>query len=206
MGKHDIATLEGRKQLKQATPQTRLDYVHTENCRVLPSRDALLQRLARDGVAAEVGAAFGDFTASILMLNKPRCLHLIDSWESSRYEEGLKKIRTRFEKEITAERLVLNRGYSTDELKKFDDAYFDWVYIDTNHSFGTTFAELELSAKKVKPDGMIAGHDFCTGNVIDPVPYGVIEACAKFCVEHGWQYRYLTLESHGHFSFCLSKI
>ncbi len=95
---------------------------------------------------------------------------------------------------------------STDVLKTFKDEYFDWIYIDTIHSFNITYAELMLSAQKVKRDGYILGHDFCTGNVITPVPYGVIEAVNKFCVEFEYRYRYLTLESHGHFSFCLQRI
>lgn len=68
----------------------------------------------------------------------------------------------------------------------FEDSFFDWVYIDTDHSYCTTWNELLLCNKKVKPDGLIVGHGFCTGNVVTPVPYGVIEAVNKFCVEYNW--------------------
>jgi hypothetical protein len=91
-------------------------------------------------------------------------------------------------------------------LQQFPEAYFDWLYIDTDHSFATTARELEIAMHKVKPSGRIMGHDFCIGNVVTPVVYGVVQACNKFCVDHGWRYEYLTLESHGHFSFSLKRI
>lgn len=97
------------------------------------------------------------------------------------------------------------RGKSIDMLEAFPDEALDWVYIDTDYSFHSTFAELKIAASKVKAQGIIAGHDFCTGNVVTPVPYGVVEACAKFVVDFDWSYRYITLESDGHFSFALQK-
>lgn len=198
--------IEQRRDLKARTPQTRLTLAHTENCRVLPDRRILLNRLPPNGIAAEVGAAFGKYTTHILAENNPNELYLIDSWESDRYAAGMEAIKQTFATEIEAGILHLRRGYSTEKLAEFPEHFFDWVYIDTNHSYGTTWKELQLCHERVKPHGRIAGHDFCTGNVIDPVPYGVIEACAQFCVEYGWQYEYITLESHGHFSFCLKRL
>lgn len=199
-------TVEQRRELKTRTPQTRLQLIHTENCRALPDRGMLLARLPQGGIAAEIGAAFGDYTKHIFAQNKPRELYLLDSWDSARYVAGMEAIKRNFAAEIEAGRLHLRQGFSTDKLAEFPNEFFDWVYIDTNHSYGTTWKELQLCHECVKPDGRIAGHDFCTGNVIDPVPYGVIEACARFCVQYGWQYEYITLESHGHFSFCLKRL
>lgn len=201
-----MSTKEERRALKQGTPSTTLQVFHTENCRVLPHRGELLYRLPQRGVAAEVGAAFGAYTAEIMAKNKPQELYLIDSWESERYKSGLDRIQDKFKAQIEAGHLHIRQGYSTERLAEFPSSFFDWIYIDTNHSFGTTWKELLLCNEKVKPEGRIAGHDFCTGNVIEPVPYGVIEACAKFCVDCGWQYEYLTIESHGHFSFCLKRL
>ena len=195
-----------RRRLAAKVPQFDLDNCHTENCRVLADRQELLKRLPRHGVAAEIGAAFGDFTAEILKLAAPSKLHLIDAWDTERYRQGMETIKEKLPAEIAAEKVVLNQGYSTDILAQFDDDYFDWVYIDTNHSYRTTYQELLLSARKVKPDGLIAGHDFCTGNAAKALPYGVVEACAEFCVKFGWQHRYLALDPGGHFSFCLARM
>ena len=201
-----MSTRKQRRTLKQGMPSTTLRFFHTENCRVLPDRSELLYRLPQRGVAAEIGAAFGDYTAEIMEKNRPRELHLIDAWASDRYKSGLEGIRDKFSAEIEAGLIHLQQGLSTERLVQFPNDFFDWVYIDTNHSFAVTWEELQLCNDKVKDEGRIAGHDFCTGNVVKPVPYGVIEACAKFCVDYGWQYEYLTLESHGHFSFCLKRL
>lgn len=173
---------------------------------MLPDRSELLYRLPQKGVAAEVGAAFGAYTADIIAKNKPQELYLIDSWKAERYKSGLERIQKKFKTQIEAGRIHLRQGFSTEQLAEFPDGFFDWVYVDTNHSFKTTWEELRLCNDKVKREGRIAGHDFCTGNVVEPVPYGVVEACAKFCLDYGWQYEYIALESHGHFSFCLKRL
>lgn len=195
-----------RQELKAKMPRTVLDVRHTENCRVLPTREELLYRIASGGIAAEVGVAFGDFTASILENNRPEQLHLIDAWEGERFGSGLDKIKSKFAKQLDEKKLKISRGYSNKVLSEYADDYFDWVYIDTNHSFGTTWTKLKICHEKVKKHGRIAGHDFCTGNVVTPVPYGVVEACNHFCVKFGWQYEYITLDSDGHFSFCLMRM
>lgn len=198
--------IEWRKGYKASLPAATLQPKHTQACRVLPDRETLLSYLPRNGVCAEIGAAYGDYTASILALNKPKALHLIDAWDSDRYRIGLEQIREKFKLDISEKRLFIHQGYSTQQLMTFEDNFFDWVYIDTDHSYKTTWEELLLCDKKVKAGGLIAGHDFCTGNVVTPVPYGVIEAVTKFCVEYDWQYEFITLESHGHFSFCLKRL
>ncbi len=83
---------------------------------------------------------------------------------------------------------------------------FDWIYLDTDHSYETTLSELRLAAPKLKPGGLLAGHDYCTGNVITPVPYGVVEACHRFCVEAGWRFRFIALEERGRNSFALARL
>jgi len=201
-----MSTKEERRAIKSAMTNTHLSLHHTENCRVLPNRNELLYRIASNGTAAEIGAAFGNFSGEILSRNRPKELHLIDAWAGERYEAGLAKIKECFPKEIASGRLKIHRGLSIEKLPEFADGFFDWVYIDTNHSYGTTWKELQISHSKVKSSGRIAGHDFCTGNVIDPVPYGVVEAVTKFCKDYHWQFEYLTVESNGHFSFCLMRI
>ena len=195
-----------RTAAKAAMPMADLDGAHTENCRVLPDRRHLLRRLPQGGIAAEIGAAFGDFSKEIFALNQPAQLHLIDAWVTERYRKGLDQIKDDLADKIAADALLIHQGYSTERLAECADDFFDWVYIDTNHTYETTYQELVLSAQKTKPQGLIAGHDFCTGNIVKPVLYGVVQAVNEFCVKHGWQYRYITLESHGHFSFCLGRI
>lgn len=197
---------EKRDVVELDTPRTVLDHVHTRNCRVLPTRMHLLGCLPRGGVAAEIGVAFGDFTKEILARNKPEKLHLVDAWDTDRFRRGLAQIREQFSSQISRGTIEINQGLSTDRLAEFPDDYFDWVYIDTDHSYATTRQELRLAAQKTRKGGYIAGHDFTSGNPAKGLRYGVIGACHEFCVAEGWEYAYLTLEPSGHFSFALVEL
>lgn len=42
---------------------------------------------------------------------------------------------------------------------KYPDDYFDFVFIDTGHTFELTKAEIRLWIRKVKHGGILAGHD-----------------------------------------------
>jgi hypothetical protein len=199
-------TVAFRRDLRRRTPQVQLREEHTRNCVVLPDRKALLARLPAGGVAAEVGVAFGDYTDAILRINRPKLLHLIDPWSTERYREGLAAIRARHGDSIAAGGVCIHEGLSTDVLATFPEGYFDWVYIDTDHSYETTLAELRIAAPRIRAGGFIAGHDYCTGNVVAPWPYGVVEACHAFCVEAGWRFRFLALEARGRNSFALARL
>ena len=179
---------------------------HTEGGRLVSSREALLDAIPKGGIAAEIGVSGGDFAAEILARCAVRRLHLIDPWIGARYEPDLERVQSRFADEIAAGTVEINRGFSETVLAGFPDAYFDWVYIDSDHSFVITRSELAIARHKVKPGGRIAGHDFCLGNIRKSLRYGVIQAVNDFCVEHDWGYEYLTVESHGHFSFCIRAL
>ncbi|MEX0773138.1 MAG: class I SAM-dependent methyltransferase, partial [Balneolales bacterium] len=83
--------------------------------------------------------------------------------------------------------------------------YFDWIYIDTDHSYETTRDELRLYASKVKQGGIIAGHDYVKGNWITTYRYGVIEAVHEFCVNNDWELIYLTAEPIENQSFAIRR-
>ena len=202
----DVEGIAARRAQRRKTPTVRLDAEHTRDCQVLPDRETLMARLPEGGVAAELGVAFGDYTDVILERNRPGKLHLVDPWDSDRYREGLAAIRSRHAAAIASGLIEIHRGYSTDVLATFPDRAFDWIYIDTDHSYALTLAELRMAAPKIKPGGFLAGHDYCTGNVMTPVPYGVVEACHMFCVEAGWRFQYIALEERGRNSFALTRL
>ena len=201
-----MKTAQERRKIKDAMQQTRLDLLHTQNCRVLPNRNVMLDLMPKGERVAEIGVAFGEFSEEILRRCEPKRLYLVDAWATKRYRDGLQKIQENYADLINDKKVIVLKGLSTDVLKDFQPDALDWVYIDTNHSYGTTLSELELCHKIVTPCGRIAGHDFCTGNVVDAIPYGVVEAVTKFCKDYDWQFEFLTVESRGDFSFCLKRI
>lgn len=189
----------------EAMPLMDLQSFHTEGTKVLPNRLALLEQLPQQAVVAEIGVADGDFSSEILKRCHPARLHLIDLWQSDRYRDGKHKVELRFKSEINSGQVVLNRGFSTSALKIFADNTFDWVYIDTDHTYLTTAQELLLAERIVKPGGQILGHDFCTASAGRGVVYGVVQAVNEFCVKRTWCFDYIALDPSGHFSFCLSR-
>jgi len=55
---------------------------------------------------------------------------------------------------------TLIRGYSTEIVNQFDDNSLDFVYIDGNHDLRHTVDDIDDWSKKVRPGGIIAGHDY----------------------------------------------
>ena len=67
-------------------------------------------------------------------------------------------------------------------------------------------AELRAYAPKLRPGGIMAGHDYSMGNWVKGFRYGVIEAVHEFCVEHDWELRYLTVQRLERPSFAISHL
>lgn len=188
-------------------PSVPLSREHMKNCELLLNRSEMLSKLKKGGKVAEIGVAQGDFSELILKITEPDSLHLIDVWNSRTYNEGLfKKVTSRFRELIDKGRIRIHRKLSIDASGDFEDDYFDWIYIDTTHSYDTTREELARYASKVKSDGIIAGHDYTMGNWNSLNRYGVIEAVHEFCVKYGWELAYLTVEPAENQSFAIRRI
>lgn len=61
------------------------------------------------------------------------------------------------------DKLVVTRGYSYDELPKFQNDFFDIIYIDGNHEFTYVMADAILSFAKLKVGGYMIFDDYNTG-------------------------------------------
>jgi len=187
-------------------PPFSLQKKHISNTRLLEDRIALLHLLPKNGIVAELGVDQGDFSKEILKICAPRKLHLVDLWNSKRYnQEKRRSVEKRFEQEVDNGQVTINIGLSTEVVRDFPDNYFDWIYIDTDHSYKTTAAELASYLPKMKEGGIICGHDYIVGNWDGMVKYGVIEAVTEFCNKQKWEIQYLTTENNIFPSFALKK-
>lgn len=132
---------------------------------------------------------------------------MIDIWGSERYHTGLYDVVAgKFAALVATQQVQIHRKRSTEAAADFQVEYFDWIYIDTDHSYATTREELLQFAPKVKQDGIIAGHDYSMGNWSTSYRYGVIEAVHEFCVKHEWELVYLTVEPTEKQSFAIRRI
>jgi len=142
-------------------------------------RGFLLKMLPKNTTCVEIGVHQGDFSSQVLRIVRPKEFHLIDPWkyeESEIYKDAwyggkakggqvemdkrYEAVCTRFKTDIFSRKVKVHRGYSSDFLSKFPDAYFDWVYIDGNHLYEFVKQDLELAFKKTKPGGYITGDDY----------------------------------------------
>ena len=194
-------------EIEETLPKYELSEKHIKNLKAVTNRNSLAGLLPKGGIVAELGVADGNFSQVISKQALPEKLHLIDTWDSERYSINLRrKLERTLQKEVENGRVEIHTGHSLKVGELFPDSYFDWVYIDTDHSYHTTLAELELYGKKVRKGGFIAGHDFIKGNWSGMVRYGVIESVYEFCVKYDWEIIYLTMELNSNPSFAIKEI
>lgn len=196
-----------REKLFSDYPHQDFEDKHVQHLVSLKDRTELLRRMPTHAVVAEIGVNEGDFSEKILSLCAPQKLVLIDVWASKRYHGGLfDKVKNRFAAQLSNGSMEIIRDLSFGAIASCADGYFDWVYLDTDHTYHTTRRELELLRPKMKKGGIIAGHDYIIGNWNAGHRYGVVEAVREFCLKYNWEMIYLTHELSDHPSFAIREI
>lgn len=148
-------------------------------------RKKLLSLLPKNGVCAEIGVWRGEFSGFIIKHTTPEKLYLIDPWKfqpkmgGTWYGGQLAKSQKDMDAiyNIVCERfsnndnIVIDRDYSENAVKNFDDEYFDWIYIDGDHTYKGVIKDLTLYYPKIKKNGFITGDDFDLTDVRKAVRY-----------------------------------
>lgn len=171
--------------------------------RLFKRRGRMIRALPHNAVVVEVGVDRGEFSNLILSKTSPAKLHLIDCWEEhhealdyphdcfyanqEQHQSNYELVKSSFADRIASGQVEVHRGYSVPVLETFADASIDWVYLDANHSYEAVSTELEVLRRKVKPGGVIAGHDYIDTPFWKARNFGVVEAVDEFCAEHGWE-------------------
>lgn len=177
------------------------------NGSILANREHLLEVLPKNGIIAEIGVDNGFFTEQIINIAKPKKLYLIDSWSSKRYGQNkFEFVKNKFSQEIKNKKIEILRSNSIDTAELFQNNYFDWIYIDTDHSYSTTVQELNAYENKIKDNGFICGHDYVMGNWSKSNKYGVIESVAEFTCKKNWKLVYWTSDFTENNSFAIQRI
>jgi len=117
----------------------------------------------------EVGVDRGLFSEVLCKDNPNLHLNCVDPWASLAYEPNtyINEKQPYFDEcyEETVKRLApynctIIRKTSMDALSDFEDNSLDFVYIDANHDFLNFTQDLHYWMKKVRPGGIISGHDY----------------------------------------------
>jgi len=125
-----------------------------------------LKYINKGDICAEVGVWEGHLTAKILK-HKPLKLHLIDPWKTqdvigrcySIEQEKLNKIYENVSNKFgKLSNVEIHREFSTNV--SFSTQYFDWVYIDADHSYDAVKKDLEFYYPLMKEGGYLCGDDY----------------------------------------------
>ncbi len=170
-------------------------------------REQLLRRFGEanpeEGTTiVEVGVYEGDFSAQILEFCPASRLCAVDPWahQSAGYndpcnleQEAFDELYVKCRNRLLGSQRVMEDGRPRVNLVRLPSAEaaqllvgpYDLIYLDGNHSFAGIREDIELWYPKVKPGGILAGHDY-THNP-DPDVCGVIPAVQRFVKQHGLQ-------------------
>lgn len=123
--------------------------------------DELCKNLNKKMVACEIGSFAG--VSSNLIAKYVKKLYCIDAWQPYPEvpTEYIIEAEKRFDKIASKNpNIIKKKGDSIDVLLTFKDKFFDFIYIDSAHHFEQVYKEIGLCLTKVKPNGIIAGHDY----------------------------------------------
>jgi len=169
-------------------PLPRLRPERLRDCLLLPSRQDMLVHLPTRGVCAEIGTQEGRFAESIWTITKPQELHLFDL-----YDEPL---RVRSSGLLEQPGVQLHLGDSSANLATFPDDYFDWIYVDGDHSYDGVMRDIAVAQTRVKPGGLLIFNDFTIWSPAECCDYGVPYAVCEFVEQYDWDFVYFALHPH----------
>ena len=160
----------------------------------------LKENLNKQSSVLEVGTHAGDFAEHILKNYDPFSLHLIDIFtqydfavegEPRFYPETHEQfVRNRFKDhpEVKVHNGMGYRFMVTIKMNRIED--FDFIYLDSNHSYMNVLHELGTAKNLLAPGGVIAINDYCNYGLFtkhdyeslkwDDVHIGVIPAVNYF--------------------------
>jgi Methyltransferase domain len=162
------------------TYNRRYRFTYRRTIRRMPSRDelpALLNARGLHGRGAEIGVKLGVYSDELLSNWHGKQLVSIDPWLSADpdeyvdrsnvsqdefehyYEETRKRLRDH------GSRSSIWRMTSLEAAAKVRDHSFDFVYIDARHDYESVKEDLEAWCAKVRPGGILAGHDYVDGDL-----------------------------------------
>lgn len=146
---------------------------------------AFLTERGLTGQAVEVGTHRGMF-ARTLLKHWPGTLHCVDPWKNppgyevqAQYLEGSTGDRDADYRQAAhyladfGDRVRLLRMTSAKAAGRFKGGSLDFAYLDGDHSFDAVRDDLSLWWPKIRPGGVLAGHDIiCPGPPGRPDDWG----------------------------------
>lgn len=118
----------------------------------------------------EIGSYAGSSTLIFLESGNVKGLVAVDPWDNDLIEEmvarhgrQMDRVREIFVEDVASKHPEVEMLVMTSEaaVRQVGDRKFDFVYIDGDHAYESCRQDIELWLPKVRPGGMIGGHDYC---------------------------------------------
>jgi len=153
-------------------------------------RQEVVNLISEGAVCAEVGVFKGDY-ANEMLKKSPSKLHLIDPWKSikdfpARWhalpQADMDIIKASVFDRFSSHPVVeISEKFSADAVVDFEDAYFDFIYIDANHSYEYVKSDLNNWWPKLKSGGFICGNAYQNNAYqVEVLDFGVVRAVDEF--------------------------
>lgn len=117
----------------------------------------------------EVGVAWGWYSSVLMAANPQMQLDGVDPWfrqkgyrdytRGATFEKLLDEAHSRLDQ---YHNFTFVRKTSMDAVEDYKDNSLDFVYIDADHSFKQVTDDIHEWLQKVRPGGIISGHDYAT--------------------------------------------
>lgn len=198
------ATPAPEKSVERATPETpgvcEMKRAHLAGVKLYANRTELIESLAGELTGAriaEIGVLLGDFSEVMLNAFRPKefvafdlfDLHLSDHpWAVSHARAFNGKSHLEYYRQrVAGHNVRIEMGFSDKCLARYNDSYFDMIYVDGDHSVKGVKADADVAMNKVKPSGLLVFNDYIMydWNVGDF--YGVVPVVNELVVNHGYR-------------------
>lgn len=117
-------------------------------------------------IGVEVGIEVGLYSEILCQANPELELHAVDPWKTySSYREHvtqakLDQMYIEARERLTPYNCEIIRQFSMDAVELFEPNSLDFIYIDGNHSLRYITQDICEWSKRVRPGGIVSGHDF----------------------------------------------
>lgn len=140
----------------------------------------------------EVGVREGHYSKFILDNTKVKKLYAVDPWEYNpelaNPEQAYAQCRDFLSPHGLRAEMV--KGYGPEVCSKFENESLDFVYIDGMHVYDSVKRDIEGWYPKIKTGGIIAGHDYHSGDWP-----GVVQAVDEFISKHNLELNITGIDS-----------
>jgi hypothetical protein len=186
--------------VKDSHPTLRTEHL-SENARLFATREDMLSSfdLGPAPKLAEVGVALGNFSEFMIKKYNPSKFVAIDIFKMHEIDihwgvpkeqtlGGLKHLdfyKNRFAN--YAHIMEYKAGESYDGIADTPNNFFDLIYLDADHSYSYIKKDAEVSALKLKQDGILVFNDYIMYDHCGGVEYGVVQVVNEMVVYDNWE-------------------